>query len=211
MLFEILHDIACDLRRLQRTHIRAGCQFFVSRHHRGHVGGIERGNVRAVGCLGIGGDIRDESRRRQGCLVRALGNLRVLGDKGFYLWLLGCGVLRISIAGNDRLGDDRAGIGCELIPSGLRARHVEIGSDLQHFLGQSLAEQAGQPRKLNGVCVQVILYGRDLRQRPGNVDLREHRLHFRFRKPAVQEGLDLREQRNVLGKRTLIHRGADAV
>ena len=59
--------------------------------------------------------------------------------------------------------------------------------------------------------VQIILNGSQLFHSSGHIDLRKHRFDLCFRQTAVQKGLDLREQSDVLNQRTLVHIRCDLI
>ena len=121
--------------------------------------------------------------------------------------MLCCRRLCLGIAGDDGLGGDRAGVGGKRIPSRLRAGHVEVSGNLEHFLRQRFVEHRIQAGKVGLDEVDVVRHARKLIHEPRYVDLREHGLHFFLAHAAVHQGLDLCEQSQVLGQRALIHLG----
>ena len=121
---------------------------------------------------------------------------------GFLVFLIGC---------NDGIGGDHARIGGELVPSCLRTRHVKISCNLQSLFGDRFREHACQTREFKLVGVQIILNGSQLFHSLGHINFREHGFDLCFRQTAVQKGLDLREQSDVLDQRALVHIRCDLI
>ena len=119
--------------------------------------------------------------------------------------MLCCRRLCLGIARDDGLGSDRAGVGGKLVPPRLRAGHVEVGGDLEHFLRQRFIEHRIQAGEVGLDEVNVIRDARKLIHKAGHVDVREHGLHFFLAHATVQQGLNLREQAEVFGQRAFIH------
>ena len=195
-----MHDVRRDLVRLEGGDIRTGGKFLIGSYHRGDVGRVERGNIRAAGRFGVGRNIRHNPCGREGRFVSAFRHLGVLRDEGFHFGLLGGGVLRVLISADDRFRGDRAGIGGELVPARLRARHIEIGGNLKRFLRERLIEHAVQTGQVSLDETDVVRDTRKLIHLRSEVDVGEERLYLRFAHAAVHQGLDLRHQRQVLGE-----------
>ena len=193
--------------------VGAGCQFLVGADHGGHICGIQPGHISARGGFGIGLHIGHQPGRRQGGFIRAFRLLGILCHKGIHHRLLFDRVLRFRVSLNDRIRGDRAGIAGPFVPASLCSGHVQIGGDLQDFLTDSLAEHLVQAGQI-GIPLVLIQIGLDrgqLLQRGGEVNIREHGLHFRFRHSAVQQGLDLGQQAYIFRQRTFIHAGGQLV
>ena len=213
VVLQVFEHIGGDLAGLQLGDVGAGCQFLVGTDHGGHISGIQPGHIGARGSFGIGLHISHQPGRSQGGFIRTFRLLSVLCYKGIHQRLLFGRVLCFRISLNDRVRGDRAGIAGPFIPASLRSGHVQIGGDLQDFLTDSLAEhlvQAGQVG-VPFVLVQVGLDRGQLLQRGGEVDIREHGLYLGFRHSAVQQGLDLGQQRDIFCQSTFIHAGGQLV
>ena len=115
------------------------------------------------------------------------------------------------IAGYNHVRGNRAGVFRKGVPALLCAGHVEIGRDFEHFLRQHLAEHGGQAGQLHLAVVEEGLDGRDLLQRRGEVDFREHGLNLALGHAAIQKRLDLGEHGDVLGHRAFVHGSGNRV
>ena len=119
--------------------------------------------------------------------------------------LLGGGVFRHGVTVDDGIRRDRAGIRGEFIPALLRAGHIQIGGNGQHFLRQRFVEHAVEAGQIGFDQIEVCGDARELIQRPGYVDVREHVLDFAFRKALVHQGLNLRQEGKVFREGGLVH------
>ena len=210
-ILHVLGDVGGDLCRLQRGNVHARRQLLVGADHGGDVFRGQPGHIRAIRDFGIGADQPNQPFGRERSLIRALRDFGILGDKRLHLGLqLLCRSILL-IAGHNHVRGNCAGVFRKGVPALLCAGHVEIGRDLEHFLRQRLAEHGGQAGQLHLAVVEEGLDGRDLLQRRGEVDFREHGLNLALGHAAIQKRLDLGEHGDVLGHRALIHGSGDGV
>ena len=203
--FQVFHDVRGNLTRLERGYVCAGRELLVPGYHGRDVFRRERGNIRPGGRLGVCVHICQNTRGRQLRGGRALRHLGIGVNEGVHMGLLGGGVFRHGVTVDDGVCRDRAGIRGEFIPTLLRAGHIQIGGNGQHFLRQRLVEHAVEAGQIGFDQIEVCGDARELIQRPGYVDVRKHVLDFAFRKALVHEGLNLRQEGQVFREGSLVH------
>ena len=203
LLLGIARNVGYDFIRLQQRYIRPGSQLLVTGHQTLRNFRRQPGYVCAACDLGVLFNVGNQPLGREGCGAGAFGNLGISRDEGVHLHLL----ILSGQTGNNRFRRDHTGVSGKLIPSRLRAGHVEVGGDLENLFGQRFSEHAVEARQIGLDEIKVIDNARELVQLRGKVNVREQRLHLGFAHAAVQKRLDLGHHRQILRKRPFVHAG----
>ena len=181
MLLRIARNVGDDFVRLQQRNVRAGSQFFVTRHQAFHDLRSQSRYIRAAGDLSVLFDIRNQPLGREGGCAGPFGDFSVTGNESIHIDLL----VACRQPGNNGFGGNRAGIPGEFVPSRLCAGHVEVSGDLENLFGQRFAEHAVQTGQVGLDEIQIADDARKLIQLRRKVNVREQRLHLGFAHAAV--------------------------
>ena len=155
-----MRNISDDLVRLQQGNVRAGSQFFVTRHQTFcDLRGQSR-YIRTACNLSVLFDIRNQSLGRERGGTGSFGYFRVAGNECIHIDLLIAG----RQPGNNGFGGNRAGILGEFVPSRLCTGHIEIGGNFQHLFGQRFSEHAVQTGQVGLDEIQIADDARELIQ-----------------------------------------------